>query len=337
MKKIFTFTAMLISMGISSLYAENIVYIGYGSLIEDPRELPIKEGFKQTDLKLPIDFLRISGSYIGNSSKHDDTLYGAFCNKKDPDRKNSPLYLSVTIAPDEFAKDVKYSNVYSAQYDVVNDKFKELAIDAFDSARKALMRREGTTVSDNIAFISKSDLAPDTKEKIDNYKISKNATQLSEKDKENIITWMKEHGIDTTFITYFPSNFHDTIYGRGMETIAGKIKGMNSDRDITKWNQDNIRLLMFLVANNQANMASTRYNALEKFRSYIYEVPANVKNNTTYWQIGPYAKTAGLSGLITDVFNYPRIHTRKLEDSNAYVDCSDYKFESKDDSDEYVK
>mgnify|MGYP001317944132 CR=1 FL=1 len=83
---------------------------------------------------------------------------------------------------------------------------------------------------------------------------------------------------------------------------------------------------MFLTANNQANISPTRYNALDKFKSYLYEVPTNVKNNSTYWQKGPYAHSPCLSGLITDVFNYPRIHTRVLPDADAKVDCSNYSF-----------
>jgi hypothetical protein len=108
-----------------------------------------------------------------------------------------------------------------------------------------------------------------------------------------------------------------------MESIA---KYIDAGRDISVWNQDNIRLLMFLTANHKANISHTRYNALDKFRSYIYEVPANVKNNTAYWQEGPYAHAAGLAGLITDVFTYPRLHTRPLQDANDMIDCSNYKF-----------
>ena len=111
-----------------------------------------------------------------------------------------------------------------------------------------------------------------------------------------------------------------------MGSIVKYVKGMNGGRDITKWNQDNIRLLMFLVANNKANREPTRYDALAKFKSYIYEVPTNVKNNTTYWKKEPYAHAAGLSGLITDVWNYPRVHTFLLDttEARAYVDCSNY-------------
>ncbi|AXA34326.1 hypothetical protein [Francisella adeliensis] len=320
---------VITTIGLS--YADSkIAYLGYGSLIEDPRDLPITDKFTETDLKLPIDFLRISGSYIGNSKDHDNTLYGAMCDKKDSERKDHPLYLSVTIAPDEFAKDVTPSNVYSTTYDASQDKLKEVAKNEFDSARKALMRREGTTLSNNIAFISKSTDAPADKKgttleyKGATYKVSNQAAALSQEDIENIVEWMYNQQIDTIFVTYFASNFHDLEYGRGMESIVKYVKSLDNARDITQWNQDNIRLLMFLAANNKANRSATRYDALEKFKSYLYEVPASVKNNTTYWQKGPYAKTAGLSGLITDIWNYPRIHTRVLPDSNAYIDCSEY-------------
>lgn len=317
-------------MGLS--YAEDkIAYLGYGSLIEDPRDLPITDKFTQTeDLKLPIDFLRISGSYIGDSKEHDNTLYGAMCDKKDPARKDHLLYLSVTIAPDEFAKDVIPSNVYSTLYDSSKDKTKDPDKSDFQNARDALKQREGTSLSNNIAFISKSDDAPTDKKgttfEYNNitYKVSNQAAVLSQEDIKNIVGWMDNQNTDTVFVTYFASNFHDLEYSRGMESIVDYVKGLDEARDITKWNQDNIRLLMFLVANNQANRANTRYDALDKFKSYIYEVPANVKNNTTYWQKGPYAHTAGLSGLVTDVFNYPRLHTRTLLDSNATVDCSTY-------------
>ncbi len=278
--------------------------------------------------------MRISGSYLGSSKEHDDTIYGALCDKKDPARKSQKLYLSVTIAPDEFAKDVTPSDVYSTLYDASKDTAKDPSKTTFDNARQALMTREGTSLADNIAFISKSADAPIDKDGSTfdysgiTYKISAQASALSQDDIKNIVEWMSSHNIETIFVTYFASNFHDLQYGRGMGSIVGHVKGLSSNisRDITKWNQDNIRLLMFLAANNKANIASTRYDALEKFKSYIYEVPSNVKNNTTYWQVGPYAGTAGLSGLVTDVFNYPRLHTRVLQDSNAYVDCSSYTF-----------
>ena len=57
---------------------------------------------------------------------------------------------------------------------------------------------------------------------------------------------MKDNKADTVFVTYFESNFHDTTYGRGMESIKPYFKAID-DRDITQWNQDNIRLLMFLA------------------------------------------------------------------------------------------
>ncbi|MFT4694209.1 MAG: hypothetical protein ACI8TE_001111 [Francisella sp.] len=185
------------------------------------------------------------------------------------------------------------------------------------------MSHEGTSLSDNIAFISKSEDAP-TDDDGSIYKVSKQATELIQGDIKHIVEWMSKHDSETIFVTYFASNFHDTQYHRGMETIVDHVKGLSFDRDITKWNQDNIRLLMFLVANNQANMAPTRYDALEKFKSYIYEVPANVKNNTTYWKVGPYTGTSELSVLITNVFNYPQLHTRVLQDFDAKVDYSEY-------------
>ena len=195
MKKVLTIVTIIagftVAFANTNDTAEKIAYIGYGSLIDDPRELPKTDDFKETDLQLPIDFLRISGSYIGSSHDHDDTLLGAFCDKKDPARKNHPLYLSVTIAPDEFAKDVTPSNVYSTEYDPNKDKFKEVSTSMFDSARKALMRREGTTLSSNIAFISKSNDAPTDKggKTVDGYKVSTNAAQLSDNDINKIITW----------------------------------------------------------------------------------------------------------------------------------------------------
>ncbi|MGQ4002357.1 hypothetical protein QIW31_04855 [Francisellaceae bacterium CB299] len=205
-----------------------------------------------------------------------------------------------------------------------------LILGDFALARGALAYREGTTLLTNIAYASKTSQGKydrEHKNKDVTYYFYKRADELSDQDKDSIAQWLSQHNdVGSVIFTYFASNFHDLQYGRGMESILGHVKRLSFDRDITKWNQDNIRLLMFLAANNKANIAPTRYDALEKFQSYIYEVPSNVKQSTTYWRVGPYAKTAGLSGLVTDVFNYPRLHTRVLQDSNAYVDCSSYTF-----------
>ena len=326
MKKLTSLAVTSLMATISFANADSIAYIGYGSLIEDPRGLPIEKDFDKTGPMLPIDFLRISGSYIGDSKKHDDTLYGALCDKEDSARKDHPLYLSVTIAPDEFANDVTPSQTYIANYDKEKNSAADPSKTDFDNARDALKTREGTDLSDNIAFISTSADAPKDSTVDDNgYKISKRIEALSKNDREGIEKWMKDNKADTVFVTYFESNFHDTTYGRGMESIKPYFKAID-DRDITQWNQDNIRLLMFLAANHKANISATRYDALEMFKNYLYEVPADVKNNTTYWQQGPYAHSAGLSGLVTDVFNYPRVHTRVLPDANAMIDCSNYEF-----------
>jgi len=326
MKKIFSLATIGLLASMSLTYADKIAYLGYGSLIEDPRELPIQDTFQKSGPMLPIDFLRISGSYLGDSKKHDNTLYGALCDKQDSTRKGHPLYLSVTIAPDEFTDSVIPSQTYAAYYDKTKDKDAETTNTDFDNARDALKAREGTSLSDNIAFISTSDDAPEKSVVDENgYKISKRIKVLGKNDREGIEKWMKDNSVDTVFITYFESNFHDTTYERGMESIKPYIK-VEDGRDITQWNQDNIRLLMFLTANHNAQQSPTRYEAIDKFRSYIHEVPSNVKDNTTYWQEGLYVHKDGLYGLIIDVFAAPAIHTRPLPDAEAMIDCSGYNF-----------
>lgn len=94
------------------------------------------------------------------------------------------------------------------------------------------MRREGTTLSNNIAFISKSADAPSDKKgttleyKGATYKVSNQAAALSQEDIENIVEWMYNQQIDTIFVTYFASNFHDLEYGRGMESIVKYVKAL---------------------------------------------------------------------------------------------------------------
>ncbi|MFT4694208.1 MAG: hypothetical protein ACI8TE_001110 [Francisella sp.] len=93
MKKIISSVIITLLTTIAIATADDkIAYTGYGSLIEDPRDLPITDKFTKTDLQLPIDFLRISGTYLGSSDDHDDTVYGALCNKTDPKRKDQKLY-----------------------------------------------------------------------------------------------------------------------------------------------------------------------------------------------------------------------------------------------------
>lgn len=94
-----------------------IAYLGWGSLVWDPRGLPCKE-WQVGGPTLPVDFRRISGQDRGEP------------------------YLSLIIAPTATTSTVRFAEAVATELPV---------------ARRDLMKREGTEDPDNVGAISATD------------------------------------------------------------------------------------------------------------------------------------------------------------------------------------